>query len=152
MKSWLHHDEDDFSGCIEQATLWNEYLTEEQILGSMLPTPDPSYLSSSQPSSQPSYAAPHRSTGSDDHDSATMGAGAIAGLVVGGVLAVVGGAYALYYYMGQGHGNAKTKVSPPEDTKGLSSVVPEQPTRVTKTKTKKSTPKKKGKSKASEPL
>ena len=52
----------------------------------------------------------------------------MAGIVVGAILAVVGGACAIYSYggTGHGHGNVSAKVSPPEDTKGLSSVVPEQ--------------------------
>ena len=48
--------------------------------------------------------------------------------MVGVVIAVLGVGYTIfiYYYRGKGHCNIKAKVSPPEDTKGLSSVVPEQ--------------------------
>jgi hypothetical protein len=54
----------------------------------------------------------------------SLGAGAIAGMVVGALIVLLGGAYVLYYYHEQHI--AHTKVSPPEDTVGLASVVPEK--------------------------
>jgi hypothetical protein len=44
--------------------------------------------------------------------------------VVGVLIAVLGGGYTIFHYRGQHSDTGQAKVRPPEDTKGLASVVP----------------------------
>ena len=60
----------------------------------------------------------------DTSDEDMLDAGFIAGIVCGAFILLVGGVYGISYYQRKLSGKAQAKIRPPEDVKGISSVVP----------------------------
>ena len=96
-----------------------------------LPTGQPSALPTGLPTGQPSTlptGTPRLPKDDDDDDDTNdLDAGSIAGIVVGVLIAVLGLGYTIIHYRhnrGQHSDKGQAKVRPPEDTKGLASVVP----------------------------
>jgi hypothetical protein len=54
----------------------------------------------------------------------SLGAGAIAGMVIGALIVLFGGAYTIHVFYRQPSDKGQSKIRPPEDTKGLAAVVP----------------------------
>jgi hypothetical protein len=53
-----------------------------------------------------------------------LGAGSIASIASGALILLVGCVYGISHYQRKSSGKAQAKISPPEDVKGMSSVVP----------------------------
>ena len=93
------------------------------------PTAHPTGLPTAQPSAHPTDTSRLPKDDDDDDDTNELDAGAVAGIVVGVLIVILGVGYTIFHYRhnrGQHSDKGQAKVRPPEDTKGLASVVPEQ--------------------------
>jgi hypothetical protein len=88
------------------------------------PTAHPTGLPTGQPTAHPTNTPRLPKDDDDDDDTNDFDAGSVAGIVVGVLIAVLGGGYTIFHYRGQPNDKGQAKVRPPEDTKGLASVVP----------------------------
>jgi hypothetical protein len=91
------------------------------------PTAHPTGLPTGQPTAHPTNTPRLPKDDDDDDDTNDLDAGSIAGIVVGVLIAVLGGGYTIFHFRhnrGQLSDKGQAKVRPPEDTKGLASVVP----------------------------
>ena len=94
------------------------------LLKSKSVTALPTGLPTGQPSTLPTDTPRLPKDDDDDDDTNDLDAGSVAGIVVGVLIAVLGVGYTIFHYRGQHSDKGQSKVRTPEDTKGLTSVVP----------------------------